>query len=441
MHRILLVSLAAVAANSFARGQSVDANNIYPITAPIRDAGIYDMATGRFIARSAAASATTLVYNNTCMSSGAFYLGAGVCDDIYDEGRVPDSVPCSGAQTSSCYDVSGFTFAYCTSTPAGSVDIDFELFDTSFGGGDACIQVPAGLDAPGAGILSFDSSAHGFPLPGSTAGGLACWIVTFSPPATGTVSMHAGSTSSDLFTWRFRSNNVGPAGSAGTLIAGAPSGNPYDGIFTCGGSGCATGLDNADSWWTNVDGSVGGSVPPQCVGSPANGSSCYSLGGYPANPFGGIYASIESDGPCTCSGAITDYCTAKVNSLGCTPELSTDGAPRAHGVGHFSVTASKLIGKRFATFFYGTSGLSGTPFHGGFLCVKQPIQRVGFGQTDGSHALCNGALSFDFAAYIRTGVDPALVAGALVGIQCWARDPGSPDPSSLTAAKSFVICP
>ena len=54
---------------------------------------------------------------------------------------------------------------------------------------------------------------------------------------------------------------------------------------------------------------------------------------------------------------------------------------------------------------------------------------------------CNGVLSEDFNAYIASGADPALAAGASVWIQAWSRDPGDPFGDSLSDALELVVHP
>ena len=50
-------------------------------------------------------------------------------------------------------------------------------------------------------------------------------------------------------------------------------------------------------------------------------------------------------------------------------------------------------------------------------------------------------LSEDLNAYIASGADPALVAGATVWLQAWSRDPSDPFGDSLSNALSALICP
>lgn len=49
-------------------------------------------------------------------------------------------------------------------------------------------------------------------------------------------------------------------------------------------------------------------------------------------------------------------------------------------------------------------------------------------------------LDYDFNTWVATGLDPALVAGAMVDGQFWFRDPGSPSTTGLSGGVEFVLC-
>jgi len=135
------------------------------------------------------------------------------------------------------------------------------------------------------------------------------------------------------------------------------------------------------------------------------------------------------------------YCTAKVNSLGCTPAIGWSGFPSASpGIG-FAIAASSELAQKFGLLFYGTSGPQAQPFQGGFLCVQAPTQRTAVQDSGGAAGSCSGSYSFEFNAWIAGGGDPALVAGAKVWSQYWSRDPASPSTTSLTDALEFTIAP
>ncbi len=181
----------------------------------------------------------------------------------------------------------------------------------------------------------------------------------------------------------------------------------------------------------------------------------------PSDPSNQVLATYNGFGlfgihdDCECT-TMTKYCTAKINSNGCAPTLNYVGPatkPSVTGafngvLANFSVTnlsprpgASSHKGQ----LFYSTVGAQGVPFVGGTLCVKPSIKRiapvVNTGGSIGSTTLCDSSITVDFNARIQSGLDPALIAGASVWIQGWARDIASSPflGIQLSDACTFVI--
>ena len=82
-------------------------------------------------------------------------------------------------------------------------------------------------------------------------------------------------------------------------------------------------------------------------------------------------------------------------------------------------------------------------FQGGTLCVESPTVRTQSQNSGGaaSGSSCSGVYSMDFNAWLASGIDPALAAGAEVYAQYWSRDPASPSKTSLSNALRFVVNP
>jgi Tol biopolymer transport system component len=145
-------------------------------------------------------------------------------------------------------------------------------------------------------------------------------------------------------------------------------------------------------------------------------------------------------------GAATTYCTAKVNSQGCTPAIGWSGTPSASAGSGFFVNAAQVLNQKAGLLAYSTTGPAAAPFQGGTLCLKAPVRRTP-GQLSGgspSPAVdCSGSFSFDFNVRIASGIDPALTLGAGVWCQYYSRDPGFPAPNntSLTRGLEFTILP
>lgn len=137
------------------------------------------------------------------------------------------------------------------------------------------------------------------------------------------------------------------------------------------------------------------------------------------------------------------YCVAKLNSLGCTPAIGWSGAASASAGSGFDVTLANVFGGKSATLFYGVSGAAHVPFLGGSLCMQAPRVRTQALTTGGNaNALdCSGVAALDFNARIASGVDPALVAGAIVWCQWRSRDPLDATGVSSSDALRFEIAP
>ena len=148
--------------------------------------------------------------------------------------------------------------------------------------------------------------------------------------------------------------------------------------------------------------------------------------------------------------AITNpYCTAKLNSLGCSPSIAAAGTPSASASSGFTLSASQVRNNKAGLLFYGTTGASSAPFQGGILCVAAPIRRTpalnSGGSSSGSD--CSGVYSLDFNAFARGSLGgaplPALsLPGTTVDCQFWGRDPGFPAPNNTTLSNGmhFTIC-
>lgn len=188
---------------------------------------------------------------------------------------------------------------------------------------------------------------------------------------------------------------------------------------------------------TSVDDLAGGVASDGSGGVYVGGSTEGSLSGPSAGLSDAWLARYAPDGPST-------YCTAKANSLGCTPQAASSGCPSETDPNPFDITASMVLNQRNGLLFYGYSLLAGTPFQGGTLCVSPPLRRTAIqsaGGTPPPMTDCSGMYSFDFNARIQSGVDPLLTSGQQVGAQYWSRDPaiGDGTGAGITDGVEFVI--
>jgi hypothetical protein len=136
------------------------------------------------------------------------------------------------------------------------------------------------------------------------------------------------------------------------------------------------------------------------------------------------------------------YCTAKVNSLGCTPAMSATGIASLSSSAPFTLGASNVINNKSGLLYYGFAPLS-APFQGGTKCVASPVSRTLLQNSGGSVVGddCTGTYAFDFNPLIQGGAVPPLVVGAKVYAQYWSRDPQAFATTGLTDAASFTIFP
>ncbi|MEO6710035.1 MAG: hypothetical protein ABI054_10165, partial [Planctomycetota bacterium] len=163
----------------------------------------------------------------------------------------------------------------------------------------------------------------------------------------------------------------------------------------------------------------------------------------------GSAIAAATTGPCC--GVDLIYCTAKVNSLNCTPAIGGNGMPSASLPFGFTVEAANVRNNKSGLLLYGTSGAASTPFHGGTLCVNSPVKRTtgaNSGGNPGPTNDCSGLYSIDMNAFAAgalggTPLAALLVPGTIVSAQWWGRDPGFPVPDNVTLSDGlqYTICP
>jgi hypothetical protein len=146
----------------------------------------------------------------------------------------------------------------------------------------------------------------------------------------------------------------------------------------------------------------------------------------------------------------TIYCTAKINSLGCTPSIAGFGYPSATAGSGFIVSGTNFVNNKSCLLFYGSNGQASTPFQGGTLCVKSPIKRTPGTNTGGNPPPndCSGWPTIDMNAFAAgaLGGAPAPflhIPGTVVDCQWWGRDPGfaAPNNTSLSNALEYTVEP
>lgn len=138
----------------------------------------------------------------------------------------------------------------------------------------------------------------------------------------------------------------------------------------------------------------------------------------------------------------TAYCTAKVNSQGCTPAIGFAGTPSLTSVAPFTISATQLINQRNGLLFYGLAPAA-SAFYGGTKCAASPLKRIVMPSSGGNTGAddCSGTFAFDFNTRLRSGLDPALSIGVDVYTQFWYRDSASLGGVGMSNALQFRACP
>ncbi len=143
------------------------------------------------------------------------------------------------------------------------------------------------------------------------------------------------------------------------------------------------------------------------------------------------------------------FCTPKLNSLGCTPQIASFGNSSASQTSGFVISASSERNRRAGILFYSASGRAAIPFAGGTLClatVHRNTPNMNAGGTPAPVNDCTGSYSLDmnaFAAGLLGGPPlPALsTPGMKVQVQWWSRDPGfvAPNAIGLTGGIEYTV--
>ncbi|HTF89664.1 MAG TPA: hypothetical protein VK843_14715 [Planctomycetota bacterium] len=254
---------------------------------------------------------------------------------------------------------------------------------------------------------------------------------------TGRASLWTGSAASWV--------DLSPAGS-GESIAHAVDAGEQVGAARFGGINHASLWSGSAASWVDLH----AFLPPNFNLSEArniwhSGGNTY-VAGFGQNTTTNTYEAllwIKSPPP------FTTYCTAKLNSLGCTPAIGGAGSSSASASSGFQVSGANVRNNKPGILLYGSTGRAATPFSGGILCVNGPLRRVqglSSGGTPNPANDCSGVYSVDMNAFSAglLGGNPAaflLVPGTVVDCQYWGRDPGfaSPNNTTLTNGLEYVI--
>lgn len=115
------------------------------------------------------------------------------------------------------------------------------------------------------------------------------------------------------------------------------------------------------------------------------------------------------------------YCTAKLNSAGCTPGIGWFGTPSFAASG-FVVVCDRVVSQQFGLLLWSDQPAN-IPFFGGTLCLGNAPQRA---QVAFSNGLGNGNCSGRLELALTSGffATNGLLPGSNLYLQWWYRDPG-----------------
>ena len=445
------LSLLALLLVSPSAAQQEMRGRLLPITAPIRHAGVFHVATGTWTRGASLANVTgpDTIYNNSC--SPVYFVGMISNDEFQHRSRLPSL---SGPSTDSrfyagpnsahesdeepgCrteYVVNGYQFSYCSSH-VGPWDRR-DRFASSW--------IPSAGSSCGLNNLVSQYTIVITGLPGGTAtGGQQCWVIDVDLDPSGTgggIALSAdgdgsytGPGTAEQFGWGFGPvlTPIVVADFTGPVVAGnfTWTGGPYSGVLSpCTGTdGTIWDPEYPSNGSESGTGMLSNNFFRSTYQGPPGGPNCYFFGGVPHADF---YLRLFADAGCppdssqpfcfpSMAGVRSCPCgnPPSAQKLGCdsfvgpsTPsgnggaKLATSGTAHASAsttlVFHVTKAHNPTSNSNLHVFWRGTSFLvSGVKSGFGVSCVGGSLARIYQGTGRGTGGLgSTNAVDFPNAA-------------------------------------------
>jgi hypothetical protein len=390
---------------ALAPGQQTLRSRLQPITAPVRHAGVYHVATGTWTRHASLANVIgpDIIYNNSC--APVYFVAQQSGEKFQHRSRLPST---TGPTTMSvfygttrtdeapgCYDaytVNGFQIGYCSSA-VHTVDF-LQEFASSYVLCDTADM-----------IAEYAVALTGLPG-GSATGTQRCWTVdvdlsNMTPPMVLSADgdgTYVGPSSQETFGW-----STGPTG--GTVLADG-TGPLVAGDFTWTGgsvSGVMTPCSGTDGTiWDNpislVEEGTGMSSLDffRDTGLSANAPGCYQL---PTNLQSDFYLVLFAFVSCPKTGTPQEFCFPGENGTRACTTCVPANPPSAHGRGcnnygqvtggaHITSVGSTQVSHdtlvftasfenhtAFTVLMQGTT-TTNVPFGAGIRCVSGNLKRL-----------------------------------------------------------------
>jgi len=193
------------------------------------------------------------------------------------------------------------------------------------------------------------------------------------------------------------------------------------------------------SSWSGLDSSfvVGTTEVTALQGfTDASGPALYIGGTFTDSPVGDSYLTVWRG----CNTQPTTFCTPQApgTTSGCIATISASGQPDVTHSNPCTLTVSNVEGDKVGLLFYGVNGQVSTTWcasSANRLCVASPKQRMGTQSSGGTAGACDGTLVEDWNVYQLShtaALGNPWLAGAVVDVQAWFRDPPACKTTSLS---------